>query len=473
MTRLDHGFGPYIDDESRILILGSFPSVKSREAAFFYGHPQNRFWKVLENVFEDSIRSSCLSDDPSKTDIQHIEEKKSFLKRHHIALYDSIESCSIEGSSDASIRDAVPADIPALIKKAPIERIFVNGRTSEKYYNKYIFPACGVTCTCLPSTSPANAAWDLKRLTEEWKVIRTPEIKYVKPSSAFYDDKDISDGYLDLTGDIPLIRSKVLSSSGIFDAAFSTKLGGVSSGILGSLNLGFSRGDREENLKKNFEICAEAMGSDLKHMIATDQVHGTKIVKADRSMGLGSELTRKKKSVDGLWTDEKGLVLCASFADCVPVIIADQRSAAGAGVHAERTQGRIALVHSGWKGTVGQISAIAAEILVSEGSRKKDLEAFIGPSISGDHYQVTSDVIDSFAGVYSREELKDICRQTDKIHYQLDLWAAIWHTLVNAGLKPENIHFSGICTWENADILWSHRRSGGRRGNMNAFARIV
>lgn len=500
-TRVSHGFGPCIDSGSRTLILGSFPSVKSREASFFYGHPQNRFWKVLEAIFEDNISlvdvalsgsasgaASCgtaVKDTPAmdvsaeenvKSDIA---AKKAFLGRHHIALYDVIEACTITGSSDASIRDVVPADIVGLLRQAPIERIFVNGKTAKKYYDKYLFPVCGQTAVCLPSTSPANAAWSLDRLAEAWRCVAKAGVWYVDPQSSFYADKDIRDGYLDMSGQLPLIRFHSLEETGFVDAAFTTRLGGVSTGVLGSLNLGFNRGDTEENLKANFDTCARAMNTRLDEMIATDQIHETKIIKAERSMGLGSELTRKVTGVDGFWADTPGLTLCASFADCLPVYLADP------------VGHRISLVHSGWKGTVGQIAGKAVKILESQGSRPENMIAVVGPSISGDRYEVTEDVIAAFrgsqgndsekevsgafrkgSGNYSEEELAAIFRRTDAKHYLLDLWAAIYFTLVHGGVLPENIHFSGICTWENADILWSHRRSGGRRGNMNAFLKI-
>ena len=151
-----HNIEPVFDADSRILILGSFPSVKSREAAFFYHHPQNRFWKVLAGVTGDDVPVT-------------IEEKKAFLHRHHIAVWDVIASCTITGSSDASIRDVVPNPVSELLEKTKINRIFVNGKTAEKLYNRYLKAACGQEATVLPSTSPANAAWKLPELTEAWK----------------------------------------------------------------------------------------------------------------------------------------------------------------------------------------------------------------------------------------------------------------------------------------------------------------
>ena len=153
-----HPFPPLYDGNSRILILGSFPSVKSREQMFFYGHPQNRFWKTVSEV--------CKEDVP-KT----IEEKKSFLLRNKIALWDVIASCEITGSSDSSIKNVKANDISEILTKSRIRAIFVNGKTAEKYYNKYTKEKTGRACIALPSTSPANAAWSLERLTEAWGVI--------------------------------------------------------------------------------------------------------------------------------------------------------------------------------------------------------------------------------------------------------------------------------------------------------------
>ena len=141
------------------MILGSFPSVKSREQKFFYGHPQNRFWRVTAAVFQDSVP-------------QTIEEKRAFLLRSHIALWDVIASCEITGSSDSSIRNVVPNDLTPILQGAPIRKIFVNGGTAAKYYEKYQQPILQRAAVRLPSTSPANAAWSLERLVDAWKIIR-------------------------------------------------------------------------------------------------------------------------------------------------------------------------------------------------------------------------------------------------------------------------------------------------------------
>lgn len=153
-----HTIPPVYDEHSRVLILGSFPSVKSREGMFFYHHPQNRFWRVL---------SSILEADPPES----IEEKKFLLLKNRIALWDVIESCEIEGSDDGSIRGASPNDLRKITHNADIRCVFTNGGTAHRLYLKYGIKQTGIPDTLLPSTSPANAKYNLDRLTAEWSVI--------------------------------------------------------------------------------------------------------------------------------------------------------------------------------------------------------------------------------------------------------------------------------------------------------------
>ena len=156
--KLDHPFGPLYDENSRVLILGSFPSVRSREQNFFYGHPQNRFWKVVAEVFGQPVP-------------QTVEEKKLLILDNGLALWDSIASCEITGSSDASIRNVRANDIGVILNSCSIERIYCNGRKSHEMYERYIEPGTGREAVCLPSTSPANAKWTLEKLTGAWSVI--------------------------------------------------------------------------------------------------------------------------------------------------------------------------------------------------------------------------------------------------------------------------------------------------------------
>lgn len=153
-----HPLEPCFTKESKILILGSFPSVKTREYGFFYGHPQNRFWRVMEILFNEELSND-------------IDERKDFLSRHKIALYDSIYQCDIIGSSDASIKNAQPSDLKEIIRGADIKEVFLNGSTSYKYYKKYHEKDLGHEGVKLPSTSPANARYRLDDLVNEWRVI--------------------------------------------------------------------------------------------------------------------------------------------------------------------------------------------------------------------------------------------------------------------------------------------------------------
>ena len=158
MSEIIHPIPPVFDEHSRILILGSFPSVKSREAGFFYGHPQNRFWKTLAAVLGQPL--------PETT-----EEKKRFLLSNHIALWDVAARCEITGSADSSMKQVVPNDLSEIFSLAEIKAVFVNGKTAEKYYRRLLYPVYAREAVCLPSTSPANAAKSQAALTEEWQII--------------------------------------------------------------------------------------------------------------------------------------------------------------------------------------------------------------------------------------------------------------------------------------------------------------
>ena len=159
MNRIEHPFPPLYNQDSRVLILGSFPSVKSREQMFFYGHPQNRFWRVIAAIFDEEVPAT-------------IDEKKALILNHRLALWDSIASCQIKGSSDASIQNVKANDISMILDKCNIENIYCNGRKSHEMYCRYIQPDSGREAVCLPSTSPANARWTLDLLIDAWSVIR-------------------------------------------------------------------------------------------------------------------------------------------------------------------------------------------------------------------------------------------------------------------------------------------------------------
>lgn len=154
-----HPIPPLFDADSTVLVLGSFPSVKSRESGFFYGHAQNRFWRVTAAVFGCPVPVT-------------IPEKRAFLLQNHVALWDVIASCDIDGSSDASIKNVRPNDLAPLLAASKITHIFTNGATADALYTRWQFPATGISAVRLPSTSPANAAWSLDRLIDAWRVIR-------------------------------------------------------------------------------------------------------------------------------------------------------------------------------------------------------------------------------------------------------------------------------------------------------------
>lgn len=155
---IEHLFEPVFDEHSRILILGTFPSVKSRENHFYYGHPQNRFWKVLAALRKCPLPVT-------------VEEKKQFLLENHIAIWDVIAKCEIIGSSDSSIRNVVPADLSVILDHAPVEQIFANGGKAYELYQKYSYPITKREIIKLPSTSPANAAFQMDRLIKNWEAV--------------------------------------------------------------------------------------------------------------------------------------------------------------------------------------------------------------------------------------------------------------------------------------------------------------
>jgi len=156
--RIEHPIPPTFDENSTILILGSFPSIKTREYGYFYGHPQNRFWRVMAALYGEEVPEGR-------------EHRRAFLLRNGVAAWDVIASCTIVGSSDSSIRDVAVNDLRPILSGSRVARIFVNGKTAEKMYRRYTEPLLGITAVCLPSTSPANAAYSLERLIGEWRAL--------------------------------------------------------------------------------------------------------------------------------------------------------------------------------------------------------------------------------------------------------------------------------------------------------------
>ncbi len=241
--------------------------------------------------------------------------------------------------------------------------------------------------------------------------------------------------------------------------AFSTRKGGFSKGIYKSMNLGLNNDDKGENIFFNYRAFAKTIGINYNNIVISRQEHTTNIrIATAEDRGKGLVKPRDYDAVDGFITNEPGVALCLLFADCVPVYLYDPKREA------------IGLVHSGWKGTVGQISEKAIQMMGEEyGSLAEDVIACIGPSICQDCYEVSSDLYEAFSKEYEEAEMPKIFRSgRDAEHYQLDLWKAIEITLRKAGVKAENIHVTDICTNHNPDLLFSHRFTKGKRGNLAA-----
>ena len=249
---------------------------------------------------------------------------------------------------------------------------------------------------------------------------------------------------------------------------FTTRLGGVSSGALQSLNLSYARGDAPSNVDKNFARVAKVLGVSVQDMVFTDQTHSANIrVVTEKDRGKGIVKKRDFHEIDGLVTNTQGIVLCAFFADCVPVLLADP-------VHRA-----IGLVHSGWRGTASSVSQMAlGKMRDVYGTRPGDCFAAVGPSICRDCYEVSGDVAEVFLEAFGLAEAKSKEEAEEKElplyrkpggKYQLNLWRANELVLLDAGVPREHIFITDVCTCCNPQILFSHRASGGQRGNLGAF----
>lgn len=279
---------------------------------------------------------------------------------------------------------------------------------------------------------------------------------YHKSTSDFYSEKNINNARLSKNDKLPLIRFDCFKHYPV-EAVFTTKIGGVSGGYLSSLNLDDDQKDIPGNVYKNYGLLAENLGIKQTSFVRGNQVHKSRVMYIDESFIPFTSENIKYPDTDGFFTDKEGPALCIGGADCTPVYLYDPV------VHA------IALVHSGWRGTAAGIGKNAVLSLTRLGSNPENITALIGPSISMENYEVTSDVIDEFKSAFNNTEMKDIAFPTYGNHFQLDLWAACFHVLKNSGLNPENIYFSNICTYENHRLLYSHRYTQGLRGNMNGI----
>lgn len=258
--------------------------------------------------------------------------------------------------------------------------------------------------------------------------------------------------------DFPMLVYPMLEKESWIKHCFTTRMGGVSQGIYATLNLSFTRGDEKEAVEQNFRRLAEALDVDYEKFVFSDQTH-TNIVKKITNQDAGNGLTREKSffDVDGMITNEPGLVLSTFYADCVPLYFVDP-------VHKA-----IGLSHSGWRGTVGRIGAETIKAMQQEyGSRPEDLLCAIGPSICQDCYEISEDVAVEFQKAFA-DKWEELLIEKGNGKYQLDLWRANEIILEEAGVKRENIATTNICTCCNSEYLFSHRASCGKRGNLGAF----
>lgn len=251
-----------------------------------------------------------------------------------------------------------------------------------------------------------------------------------------------------------------LLETGVCRHLFSTREGGVSKGDIGSMNLSYSRGDQKENVDENFRRIAKVLGCGVEDFVLSMQTHTTNVRKVT-DMDKGKGIIRKLDyaDVDGLITNEPGIVLSTFYADCVPLFFVDPVKKA------------IGLSHSGWKGTVGKMGKKTVEKMTEEyGCNPKDIVAAIGPSICVDCYEVSMDVADAFYEAFADSDYLDrIIIPKSKEKAMLDLWQANAAVLQEAGIEKEHMTLPDICTACNKQLLFSHRASHGKRGNMGAF----
>ena len=261
---------------------------------------------------------------------------------------------------------------------------------------------------------------------------------------------------------LPLLKYPLLEQTGIVEHCFTTRIGGVSKGIYESLNLSFTRGDEDAAVRENFRRLAGAMETDVSKFVFTDQTHTTNVRRVTaEDAGKGIVKERDYTDIDGLITNEPGLVLSTFYADCVPLYFVDPKHRA------------IGLAHSGWRGTVNRMGEKMVAAMKREyGSRPEDLVCCVGPSICSDCYEVGEDVADKFYDAFSKEDCRAIVlpSKTGMIgKRQLDLWEANRRILLEAGVPEKNISVTDICTRCNPDKLFSHRAMGEKRGNLCAF----
>lgn len=262
-----------------------------------------------------------------------------------------------------------------------------------------------------------------------------------------------------VSGEMEYLTFPALEETGMVRHLFTTRLGGVSGGMFASMNLSYNRGDDKDAVDENFRRVAQALGCGVGDFVCSDQTHTTnvrKVTKADR--GKGVVTAKDYADVDGLITNESGIVLATFYADCVPLYLVDTKHRA------------IGLSHSGWRGTVGHMGACTLKAMKEAyGTQAGDVVAAIGPSICGDCYEVSGDVAEQFAGAFPNGLAEQFLTPKGGDKYLLDLWKANYFVFLQAGVPKEHIYVTDLCTCCNPDYLFSHRASKGKRGNLGAF----
>lgn len=254
----------------------------------------------------------------------------------------------------------------------------------------------------------------------------------------------------------------LIEKTGIVTHGFSTRIGGVSEGVCSTMNLSFARGDKEEAVRENFRRMAHALGVEPGDMVCSKQTHTTNVrVVTEEDRGKGITKSLDYTDVDGLITNVPGLCLATFYADCVPLFFVDP-------VHRA-----IGLSHSGWRGTVGKIGKVTVEMMQKEyGTNPKDVIAAVGPSICQDCYEVSEDVIEQFRENFDKKDWEKLFYRKENGKYQLNLWTANEIVFAEAGIQKEHMAITNLCTCCNPDVLFSHRASQGKRGNLGAFMAI-
>lgn len=260
-------------------------------------------------------------------------------------------------------------------------------------------------------------------------------------------------------GEVPYLEYPMLAETGIVKHGFSTRLGGVSKEYFSTMNLSFTRGDNEADVRENFRRITAAIGVDCENLVFSQQTHTTNVrVVKEEDRGIGFTRKLEYTDVDGLVTNVPGICLVTFYADCVPLYFVDPVKKA------------IGLSHSGWRGTVGKIGKVTVEMMQKEyGSDPKDIIAAVGPSICQDCYEVSEDVIEQFQKNFKEADWPQLFYKKENGKYQLNLWKANELIFQEAGILSEHIAVTNVCTHCNSDVLYSHRTTGNQRGNLAAF----